>query len=513
MIKRSNLKRWVFGMALCLIFTLVFSLFAGGKQEPQPGTTTETKTEAKKVPELVWTHHFLGGRSPEADTAWTDALYKQTGIKVKIIKTSSTDYRTKLASMIAAGEQIDLAYLNWDQFDTLVKDNPNLFTPIEDRINKSSVFMNKKLFPDLKGFEAARKDDGHIYGVFYAGVGAPQAGTGPIIRWDWVKKLGLVDMVGDPPRADAKLTLDDWYKILRAFAYNDPDGNGKQDTYGITFGHTLYDATPWFGTLGLQRLYARDKDGKIYSPWTQDAAAPVFEWLARLYREKILEPNFVTNGSGAMRDLFMSNKVGVISYWRNWIHQMNDLVKKERPDSPFEARAFPLPKGLNGQAIDRSSPPAFDAIPSNSKYKDEAFKLLEFFQTEEGAVLGIYGAESFDWNMKEGKIILTEAGKLALGQHGILPLWDWQSGDWATKDNVYFADGTKVPNVRREETEATVLWAPYWKMEELLGRDEAQWEDEVPAADFGRIIRGEVNVLQGLADARKHMKELGLVDY
>jgi hypothetical protein len=67
--------------------------------------------------------------------------------------------------------------------------------------------------------------------------------------------------------------------------------------------------------------------------------------------------------------------------------------------------------------------------------------------------------------------------------------------------------------VRPEEQEAINLWAPYWALEDLLGRDESVWEERTPAADFGRIIRGEVGVLQGLKDARDHMKQAGLVDY
>lgn len=31
----------------------------------------------------------------------------------------------------------------------------------------------------------------------------------------------------DPPR-----TIDDFYEMLKAFTYDDPDGNGEDDTYG-----------------------------------------------------------------------------------------------------------------------------------------------------------------------------------------------------------------------------------------------------------------------------------------
>lgn len=44
-------------------------------------------------------------------------------------------------------------------------------------------------------------------------------------RKDWREKLGI----------DVPVTLDDWTAMMDAFANGDPDGNGKKDTYGITY--------------------------------------------------------------------------------------------------------------------------------------------------------------------------------------------------------------------------------------------------------------------------------------
>ena len=45
-----------------------------------------------------------------------------------------------------------------------------------------------------------------------------------IFRQDWLDKLGL----------KYPETLDDMKNVLIAFTNNDPDGNGKNDTYGYT---------------------------------------------------------------------------------------------------------------------------------------------------------------------------------------------------------------------------------------------------------------------------------------
>ena len=57
----------------------------------------------------------------------------------------------------------------------------------------------------------------HICLSVYAG------NEGLLVRKDWLDKLGLA----------APTTLDELYDVLYAFTYNDPDGNGKNDTYGL----------------------------------------------------------------------------------------------------------------------------------------------------------------------------------------------------------------------------------------------------------------------------------------
>ena len=62
--------------------------------------------------------------------------------------------------------------------------------------------------------------DGKIYGIpLFRELGRASVQY----RKDWFDKLGL-----EPP-----VTLDDWYKVVRALSLSDPDGNGVNDTYGM----------------------------------------------------------------------------------------------------------------------------------------------------------------------------------------------------------------------------------------------------------------------------------------
>ncbi len=444
---------------------------------------------AAQEPTLVWVNHSVASGTPEETTKWIDAIAKDSGlgIKLKLIKTTDAESVMKISSMLAAGEQMDLCYLDWDRYDVVVQDNPNIFQPLDDYVKQSKIFSDTTKFP-TKFWEQMKKPDGHIYAVRFDNNWG-QGGTVPTVRWDWVQRVGMAAKF----EGNQKLTLDDYYQLLKAFTVNDPDGNGKADTYGLALGRTLYETQPFFGAYGIIRMYAMDSNKKIYVPYSLDKTKPVWEFLRRLYAEKILEPNFVTNSSSNFQDLFLTGKAGMIGYWANSIHTKNAQVKKDNPSSPFNARALWPPIGPDGTALLRTGAPRIDAIPVTSKYKDKAFGLLEFFQTEKGAILCTAGIEGYNYKWQGSKLVPI-AGTAGFG--GVCPGWNW------------------VPpwDVAPEWLEALRIATKWVQTEKYFGRSSDQWQ-EVTGIDGARIIRGEVTIEQGLADMRKRLLDLKLVDY
>lgn len=94
------------------------------------------------------------------------------------------------------------------------------------------------------------------------------------------------------------------------------------DHYGMAIGYTGYDVAGLFGAYGARRGFVKHASGKVSSPYASEAAIPVYQFLARLYSEGILEPNFVTNQSANFRDLFMTDKAGMTFYWAAWVGSM-----------------------------------------------------------------------------------------------------------------------------------------------------------------------------------------------
>ncbi|KPI22163.1 extracellular solute-binding protein family 1 [Actinobacteria bacterium OK074] len=103
--------------------------------------------------------------------------------------------------------------------------------------------------------------DGKHYGIPYS----RQAQT-LMIRKDWLKKLGL----------QAPTTWQEMLKVAQAFATEDPDGDGKADTYGMVVpGSAQNGYAAWWGASFLWQGGAKiiEKDGSGYTPVVDSAAA------------------------------------------------------------------------------------------------------------------------------------------------------------------------------------------------------------------------------------------------
>lgn len=394
---------------LLIILVVLMSVVSCTPQVQPAGTEKATEKATEKVTEkateqvqqkepLVMYAGVIGGRTPEEMPLFDKEVERLSGIKIQTIKPADGD--TVLASMLASGETLDLVYQNSDRVFAYAKDG--LFEPLNDRIKKSSILSDESIIPASE-WERIKYTDGNIYGVFNKFEG----GRLPTVRADWMKKLNL-----QMPK-----TLDDYYAVLKAFTTQDPDGNGKDDTYGLAIVDGEYDMTPFFGTLGLPEGFALNKDGKLYLPWATEAAAPIYDWFAKIYAEGILDPN-LNNQMGPVRESFMTDKLGMLVYWDMWVGLFNQTVHAENPNSEFEAMGIEPPIGPDNKAVLMAGTDGLICIPTNSKQKDLAFKFCEFWHTPEGNILATLGIKDVDYTYENGKYTLTQMGASHAMDHG-----------------------------------------------------------------------------------------------
>lgn len=356
------------------------------------------------APKLRIATAVTGGKTPEENDLFAKELSEALGMEVELVKPAA-DYDQFVQTALRGGERFDLIYLNTPLMDVLVAQKALI--PLTDFIKASPILSDPSVIPTGE-WEMLRYPDGAIYSVF----NKYEGGTMPIVRADWLEKLGL----------DVPQTLDEYYIVLKAFKEQDPDGNGKHDTYGLSTAG-LYDIQGFMGAFGVKARYVIGEDGRRTIPYASEAAIPAFEWLNKLYKEGLLDPNFVTNSTAEMRNLFLADRVGMVTYWDAWVGLFNSMRLQDDPNTDFRAMGIAGPEGAKGERILRRGDPSIWAIPANAANPDGAKKFLEFWHTEAGIILGSVGVKGHDYVLKEdGTMELTDVGKAHNLDHGV-PRW------------------------------------------------------------------------------------------
>jgi putative aldouronate transport system substrate-binding protein len=388
-------------MTLALLGTLLAGCTGNDSAAPAaPGASTPN--EKKEEKSLRMMSGVIGGKTPEENTLFEKEIERLTGIKAKLDKPAS-DYDQKLLAAVASGEKFDLLQVSKEKMNLFIEQG--ILTPLTDQVKASKVLSDPEVLPTGE-WDQVKTKDGKIYGVFTKF----QGGTMPIVRNDWLKKLSLQD-----PK-----TLDDYYKVMKAFTEQDPDGNGKKDTYGLSTAG-MYELQGFFSAAGLKQRYV-EKDGKLDVPYSTDAAIPVYEWLNKLYKEGILDPNFATNDSGKMRNLFLTDRVGMITYWDAWVGMLNNTRKEQDAQTAFEAKGLPGAADPSGKYMLRRGDPDVWVIPVNAEHPKTAFEFIEWWHSKDGIMLGSLGIKDNDYTENGGKYELTKVGKEHAMDHGV-PFW------------------------------------------------------------------------------------------
>ena len=152
--------------------------------------------------------------------------------------------------------------------------------------------MNGAAYGDLAGdvdawWKAAMKDGEMVVIPSFKPDGSMPYKT-MIYRGDWLEKLGVAE--DQLPK-----TVDEFVALMGRFATEDPDGNGKDDTYGCSI--TAMKAL--FGAYGLgtgfsgSSSYWVERDGALVNGDVTPEAKEVIGILAQMYADKLIDPEFV----------------------------------------------------------------------------------------------------------------------------------------------------------------------------------------------------------------------------
>lgn len=345
---------------------------------------------------------------PPADWAAYKIIKDKLGINLKIVLLPSdfSDADAKINAAAAANGLPDLFQVNRDTWFRLAE--ASLIAPVDDLLpqmpNRTKSHYSDPIRNKLVTI------DGKMYGL--ADPGALPRTDGLVIRKDWLKKLGLSE-----PK-----TLDEFKAVAKAFTEQDPDGNGKKDTYGLgafieSPGFYSMGLGPRFdfiyGAYGVAGVWNLSNEGfglNVRSPNYMKAT----QFIRSLVDEKLIDPDWPTLKKDEFRARWKQGKYGMMI--ENFAALSTVANYKDFdtnfPDGEWAVLAPPAgPDGKSSTGVSVQSARIF-AVSQNavSAGKGAAIaKLLEWMSSEEGYYLIGFGQEGVNF-IKDDKGYVSTKG-------------------------------------------------------------------------------------------------------
>ncbi|MHC1787582.1 MAG: ABC transporter substrate-binding protein [Christensenellales bacterium] len=413
-----------------------------------------------------------GGKDADEMLLFQQALGKAVGASVTMEKPAS-DYDNVVMQKLSAGEQYDLIYVGITQM--LALQEQGALTDLTDFVKNSAILGDPAVIP------TAEWDQVTVDGSIWASFNKKEVHKLPAINKVLAEKAG-VDVTAIAP------TLDGYYEVFKKM-----QGVGGEGFYPFnTVISTLHDLQPWFSQVGIKAGQVKDEQGNITVPYASDAAIPVWEWLAKLYKEGLMDPNALTDATKDLRSKFNTGKTGLVVDWAAWVGLYNVNAGESYP-AAFEAYALPGTKAEGGDFMLSRGDPSIWIIPINAKNPEGAKKVLEFFATQAGGELLSIGIEGHDWNLVEGKVVLTEVGASHGKDHGApVPV-----------NTAYVNPLPWNPGFER-----AMSFLPYAAIE-MNNANSGKYR-EIVSKHATQIIIGAVSAQQGVADMRAELTLAGI---
>lgn len=266
--------------------------------------------------------------------------------------------------------------------------------------------------------------DGNLYGIpklnYFSRFRAPV-----VWRGDWLSRAGI---------DKAPETLDEFEAALYKFAKEDPDGNGKHDTYGLS--RSSLELV--YGAYGYLPNYWSDRNGKLVYGAVQPEMKEALGRLARWYKDGVIDPEFIsgenTGGYWAISHAFINERIGLTSlgHYYHWVpvpsaHNYAELMKIDPQAAQALVYGMPPtgPEGQMGAPQGNELGGTFVSFGKHlEKEPDKLAMLLYMIESIsatdfETYVTAMYGIRGEDWDYNEqGVPISNKGGSLALERMG-----------------------------------------------------------------------------------------------
>lgn len=333
------------------------------------------------------------GRVPAAEgtieeNRWTKWINENGPVDVSFVAVPRTNPQDKLYVLFASGTAPDVIFEYSPSIRSTLYYQGQLL-PIADMIEKYSTNY-KQLLEEYPGLRSAGvMPDGELYA--FGKINASNFTRVLLIRQDWLDKLGL----------EAPATVEDYYEVSRAFAQDDPNGNGQNDTYAMAMS---WRAGETFNQMFYGEVIMEGENDMRYG-W--DDIALRLDFKKYLYDNGFIDREYMsdTNGAKAMQD-FLNGKTGMLPWLTSLDRSfaLGDFTtfKTNNPEGKLSAIHYPsLPTGDYIPTL--TNPVQITAfVNANAKDPEAVMKYMDFLCSQDYATTLKYGIEGEHYEFVDG---------------------------------------------------------------------------------------------------------------
>ncbi|MCA1075917.1 extracellular solute-binding protein [Clostridium bowmanii] len=338
-----------------------------------------------------------------------------TKVKIQLVEMPSGNYAEKLNLMLLGKDIPDIIYF---QGGDLQISQQGLLEDLTPYIEKSKYIKSNLETQSKKRLE------NYPYLLWIK----PLASKVPVMRSDWFDKLTTSKKLMEDP------TIDNYYAFLKELKASNLGGKGSP-AYALTVAGNSLELDEIFDqAFGNKSTWIKDENGKYIYNKVSNNEKEKLTFYNKLYKEGILDPEYLTKQWDTKEKAFYENQSGVIVGTAGKVIDIYE-GKIKKANAGVGLTVLPAAKGkAQGYfPIDVSKESRGIAISSTSKNKEVSFKILDFMASEKGQMIDRLGFEGEHYVIKDNKIQLTEKSqewyakfwepsKIALGKELAKPL-------------------------------------------------------------------------------------------
>lgn len=394
-------------VSLLLASLFLFSTGCGARKDPAdlPKDSTAASKESNGREKLVIGISANQNVIDFETNKFTRLIEEKNNVDLEFIlfPTDQKDVKTKIALMVSSQSKLpDVFAMDsapaWDDLTIMDYGNKGVIIDALPYLNDPAITPNFNAVPaDIKKFAIDNSQfEGKVYGFpkyvpQYWNEGFHRAW----VNKEWLEKLGIKE-----PK-----TTEEFREMLRRFANEDPNGNGKKDEialvgnkYDSGWGNQVNDFLMGaFTYVNPDRQYLHVKDGKIYPSFTQEEWKEGLEYMNSLVEEGLLSPLSYTQDNAQLKALATSEVAvtGVVLSGTASIFGSQDSPQAQRMTllGPLEG-----PKGENNTPYAVSPSILQWFVTKDCANPELAMKVADSMWDYETSMLSRYGEKGVNWD-------------------------------------------------------------------------------------------------------------------